>query len=89
LHIPVLRDRGCVVTGIELDSGTAEAGRDDLDNVIVGDLKALDSACEFTGERADVVLAVNDAGTWSLRSRTSRTEACGRRLWKAGSHRGR
>jgi SAM-dependent methyltransferase len=55
----VLRDRGCVVTGIELDPGATEAARKHLDRVIVGDLEALELASEHTGERFDVIVATD------------------------------
>ena len=55
----VLRDRGCAVTGIELDSGMADAARKHLDSLIVGDLEALDLAAELTGQRFDAILAAD------------------------------
>jgi SAM-dependent methyltransferase len=53
----VLRDRGCAVTGIELDPRMAEVAHEHLDRLIVGDVEALDLAAELGGERFDVILA--------------------------------
>jgi 2-polyprenyl-3-methyl-5-hydroxy-6-metoxy-1,4-benzoquinol methylase len=55
----VLRDRGCAVTGIELDPRMAEAAYEHLDRLIVGDVEALDLAAELSGERFDVILAAD------------------------------
>lgn len=55
----VLRDRGCAVTGIELDPRMAEAARKYLDRLIVGDVEALDLAAELAGQRFDVILAAD------------------------------
>jgi SAM-dependent methyltransferase len=55
----ILRDHGCVVTGIALDSGMAETARKHLDRLIVGDVERLDLASELTGGRFGVILAAD------------------------------
>jgi 2-polyprenyl-3-methyl-5-hydroxy-6-metoxy-1,4-benzoquinol methylase len=52
-----LRERGCTVSGVELDREAAKLAEQWCDRVVVGDLDNLDLALEFGDARFDVVLA--------------------------------
>lgn len=52
----VLKDRGCVVSGVELDPEAAEAAEQVLDGVLVGDVDTLDLVGHFGKESFDVVV---------------------------------
>jgi SAM-dependent methyltransferase/uncharacterized coiled-coil protein SlyX len=52
----ILKERGCTVTGVEIDAEAAEEARKVCDKVIVGDLNDLDLAEALGGEKYDVGL---------------------------------
>jgi len=52
----VLRDRGCRVTGLEVDPVAAKVGEQYCERMIVGDIEQMDLAEFFGDERFDVVL---------------------------------
>jgi SAM-dependent methyltransferase len=51
-----LKERGCYVTGIEIDPEAAEAARSVCDRVIVADLDTIDLSAALQGEEYDVGL---------------------------------
>ncbi len=51
-----LRKRGCLVSGIEYDPVAAEAARPSLENLVIGDLEAMDLDGAIGGQRFDVVV---------------------------------
>lgn len=51
-----LVDRGCTVSGVELDATAAEEARPHLKRLVVGDLETLDLAEAFGDERFDTIL---------------------------------
>lgn len=51
-----LRDRGCRVTGLEIDPAAAEISAAFAERMIVGDIEAMDLEEELGGERFDVVM---------------------------------
>lgn len=51
-----LKERGCRVTGIEIDPRAAERARASCERVIVADLDAIDLGSALQGERFDVAL---------------------------------
>lgn len=55
----VFRERGCTVTGIELDPEMGERAREFCDRVIVGDLDQLDLDAELGEERFDAIVAAD------------------------------
>jgi SAM-dependent methyltransferase len=52
----LLRQRGCRVTGIEIDPESASAAEEVCERVIVGDLDQLDIASEFSETKFDAIL---------------------------------
>ncbi|HEV3321676.1 MAG TPA: methyltransferase domain-containing protein [Solirubrobacteraceae bacterium] len=54
-----LHQRGCTVTGVELDAGMAAQAARFCERVIVGDLDTLDLADELGGDRFDVIVAAD------------------------------
>jgi O-antigen biosynthesis protein len=52
----ILRDRGCHVTGIEIDPEAAEIGAKYCERMIVGDIERMDLPALFADEKFDVVL---------------------------------
>ena len=52
----VLKQRGCRVSGVELDPEAAEAAEQVLDTVLVGDVQSLDLVGHFGKESFDVVV---------------------------------
>ena len=55
----VLRDQGCSVVGIELDSEAATAASRYCERVIVGDLDTIDVDAELGSDRFDVIVAAD------------------------------
>jgi SAM-dependent methyltransferase len=51
-----LKDRGCLVIGVEIDPVAAESAREVCDGVIVADLDDIDLVSELKGEKFDVGL---------------------------------
>ena len=51
-----LRDRGCRVTGLEIDPAAAEVSGEIAERIIVGDIEAMDLEETFGDERFDVVM---------------------------------
>lgn len=52
----VLKERGCTVTGIELDPEAAQQAEKHCERVIVGDVEKLDLEAEFGEELFDVII---------------------------------
>ena len=52
----VLKQRGCRVTGVEVDPVAAKVAEQFCDRMIVGDIEELDFSSAFHGERFDVVI---------------------------------
>ena len=52
----ILRQRGCTVSGIDLDGEAAEAARPHLERLVIADVETVDLAEAFEGERFDVVV---------------------------------
>jgi O-antigen biosynthesis protein len=52
----VLKERGCRVTGVEIDSEAAEEAAPFCERIIVGDAETLDFEATFADERFDVVM---------------------------------
>lgn len=52
----VLKDRGCVVYGIEMDASAAAEGAQHFERVVVGDLDSSDLRAEFDGLEFDIVV---------------------------------
>lgn len=52
----VLTERGCKVTGIELDAGAAKQAEEYCDRVIVGDVESLDLEAELGEDSFDAIL---------------------------------
>lgn len=52
----VLTQRGCVVSGVEMDERAAVEAGQHIDRVVVGDLESIDLATEFAGNEFDVVV---------------------------------
>jgi 2-polyprenyl-3-methyl-5-hydroxy-6-metoxy-1,4-benzoquinol methylase len=55
----VLRERGCAVTGIEVDERAASAAEKYVDCIIVGDVEQMDIAAALEDKRFDVVLCLD------------------------------
>jgi 2-polyprenyl-3-methyl-5-hydroxy-6-metoxy-1,4-benzoquinol methylase len=55
----VLADRGCRVTGIEIDPDAAQTAKEWAEEVIVGDLDTMDIAEALAGKEYDVILAAD------------------------------
>jgi 2-polyprenyl-3-methyl-5-hydroxy-6-metoxy-1,4-benzoquinol methylase len=55
----VLRERGCTIVGIELDTEMAAQAAQFCERVIVGDLDTLDLEAELGEERFDVIVAAD------------------------------
>ncbi|WP_196250839.1 class I SAM-dependent methyltransferase [Cellulomonas sp. JZ18] len=51
-----LRERGCRVSGVELDAAAAEEARPHLERLVVGDVATLDLAAELDGATFDVLV---------------------------------
>lgn len=51
-----LTERGCTVSGLELDEESAEEARPDLERLVVGDLETMDLAEAFGDDRFDVIV---------------------------------
>jgi SAM-dependent methyltransferase len=51
-----LVERGCTVSGLELDEAAAEEARPHLDRLVIGDLETMDVAEAFGAERFDVIV---------------------------------
>lgn len=52
----VLKDRGCVLYGVEMDPSAAAEGAHHFERVVVGDLETTDLRTEFDGLEFDVVV---------------------------------
>jgi GT2 family glycosyltransferase/SAM-dependent methyltransferase len=52
----VLKERGCRVTGVEIDPAAAKIAEQFCERIIVGNIERLDLPSVFSGERFDVVL---------------------------------
>jgi len=52
----ILVDRGCTVSGVEIDAEAAEHARPILDRLVVGDLERIDLTQEFEPSSFDVIL---------------------------------
>lgn len=52
----VLRERGCRVTGVEVDPDAAELARPHCERMVVGDIEAMDLEEVFGSQRFDVII---------------------------------
>ncbi len=52
----VLKQRGCIVFGAEMDERAAAEAGEHVERVAVGDLETMDLSAEFAGEQFDVVV---------------------------------
>jgi 2-polyprenyl-3-methyl-5-hydroxy-6-metoxy-1,4-benzoquinol methylase len=52
----VLKERGCRVTGVEVDPDAAERARPHCERMLVGDIEAMDLAEAFGAQRFDVII---------------------------------